>query len=104
LLAEHSLFALPSLHEGLPKVLIEAMATGLISIASDIPGVTDLIEDGVTGYLIRGFSAEDVAAAIRRARDAHNPAVGGRARATIEARFGLTRYVEAEAAIYREIA
>ena len=104
LLAEHGMFVLPSLHEGLPKVLIEAMAAGLTCVASDIPGVTDLIEDGVTGYLIRGHAPEDIAAAITRARDARDPAIGARARARIEDRFGLERYVAAEIAVYREIA
>lgn len=104
LLASHGLFVLPSLHEGLPKVLIEAMAAGMTCVASDIPGVTDLIDDGVTGYLIRGFAPEDIAAAIRRAREAGDPAIGRAARARIEERFGLERYVAAEAAVYREIA
>lgn len=104
LLARHSLFLLPSLHEGLPKVLIEAMATGMICIGSNIPGITDLIEDGVTGYLIDGFAPEDIAAAIHRAWDARDSAIGTRAREKIEARFGLQHYVESEAAIYRELA
>ena len=104
LLGQHSLFVLPSLHEGLPKVLIEAMASGLICIGSDIPGITDLIEDGVTGYLIRGFAPEDVAAAITRAREARDGDMGARARAKIEARFGLAGYVARESAVYREIA
>jgi glycosyltransferase involved in cell wall biosynthesis len=104
LLGSHGLFVLPSLHEGLPKVLIEAMAAGMTCVASGIPGVTDLIEDGVTGYLIRGFAPEDIAAAIRRAREASDPAIGLAARVRIEERFGLERYVAAEAAVYREIA
>lgn len=104
LLAEHDLFVLPSLHEGLPKVLIEAMASGLTCVGSRIPGITDLIEDGVTGYLIDGFAPEDIAAAIARARTAADPDIGARARAKIEARFGLVGYVASETAVYREIA
>jgi glycosyltransferase involved in cell wall biosynthesis len=104
LLAEHTIFALPSLYEGLPKALIEAMSTGLVCIGSNIPGITDLIEDGVTGYLTEGVAAEDIAAAIRRARAARNPAIGAQARAKVEARYGLDRYVASEAAIFRQIA
>ncbi|HEX8382194.1 MAG TPA: glycosyltransferase family 4 protein [Sphingomonas sp.] len=103
-LGHHAMFVLPSLHEGLPKVLIEAMASGLICVASRIPGVTDLIEDEVTGYLIDGFSPEDIARAITRAKKARDPSVGARARALIEARFGLRGYAAAEAAVYAEIA
>lgn len=103
LMRDHTLFLLPSLHEGLPKVLIEAMATGMICIATRIPGVTDLIDDGVSGYLIDGFDAAAIAAAIERARTERNPEVGAAARRKIEARFGLDVYADAEAAIYAEV-
>jgi glycosyltransferase involved in cell wall biosynthesis len=50
-------FVLPSIREGMPNVLLEAMACALPVIVSDLPGVTDwLIEDGVTGVL---FSSDD---------------------------------------------
>lgn len=103
-LGSHAIFILPSLHEGLPKVLIEAMASGLVCVASRIPGITDLIEDGVTGYLIDGFDAEAIAAAIRRARTERDPTMGARARAKVEERFGLKTYAAAEAAIFAELA
>jgi len=44
-------FVLPSYYEGLPKVLIEAMACGLPIICSDIPGNNQLITDMVNGLL-----------------------------------------------------
>jgi glycosyltransferase involved in cell wall biosynthesis len=47
------LFALPSAREGLPLVLLEAMATGLPCIASRLPGSTDVVvDDGVSGRLV----------------------------------------------------
>lgn len=50
-------FVLPSIREGLPNVLLEAMACALICVVSDLPGVTDwLIDDGVTGLL---FDSDD---------------------------------------------
>ena len=42
---------LPSYHEGLSNVLLEAASTGRPSIASDIPGCNEVIDDGKTGYL-----------------------------------------------------
>lgn len=103
-LKEHSIFALPSLHEGLPKALIEAMACGMVCVGSDIPGVVDLIEDGRTGYLIRGFEPGDIASALRRALAEQRPDIGRAARAVIEDRFSLEHYATREAEVYRALA
>lgn len=51
LLHSHSVFALPSLYEGHPKSLIEAMATGTVVLATRSPGVRGLVRDGETGVL-----------------------------------------------------
>lgn len=47
------IFVFPSFREGLPVSLMEAMAAGLPIIASKTRGNTDLIEDGVNGYLFK---------------------------------------------------
>jgi glycosyltransferase involved in cell wall biosynthesis len=51
LLNSASLFVLPSLYEGHPKALLEAMACGLPVIGSDVLGIRNLIQHGETGYL-----------------------------------------------------
>jgi glycosyltransferase involved in cell wall biosynthesis len=102
-LREHSVFILPSLYEGLPKALVEAMASGLVCIGSHIPGITDLIVDGVTGYFIEGFEPEAIAAAIERAHSERHAEIGRRARAAVEEIFGLDLYVAREAALYAAI-
>jgi glycosyltransferase involved in cell wall biosynthesis len=53
-----NLFLFPSRHEGMPNVVLEAMASGLPIIASRIAGNEDLVVDGETGLL---FPSEDVA-------------------------------------------
>ena len=45
-------FLLTSNHEGMPNVVLEAMAAGKPVIATDVAGVHELIEDGVTGIVL----------------------------------------------------
>jgi colanic acid/amylovoran biosynthesis glycosyltransferase len=51
------------------NVIVEAMAAGLPVVASRIPGAEELIDDGVTGYLVRPNRADQLAAAIQRLAD-----------------------------------
>jgi glycosyltransferase involved in cell wall biosynthesis len=63
-------FCLPSLGEGIPVVLMEALATGVPAIASNTMGIPELIEDGVTGLLVPAGRPDQLAEAIERlARD-----------------------------------
>lgn len=60
------LFLLPSLQEGLPVALMEAMAAGLPAVCSDIRGDRDLIRAEQGGLLCRPEDADGFAAAILR--------------------------------------
>ena len=51
LLNQARAFVLPSLFEGQPRVLLEAMACGIPTIGSNVAGINNLIEHRVTGYL-----------------------------------------------------
>lgn len=59
-------FCLPSFQEGLPVVLMEAMAAGLPVVATRIAGIPELVEDGVSGTLVTPGRADLVAAALER--------------------------------------
>jgi glycosyltransferase involved in cell wall biosynthesis len=59
-------FVLPSLTEGNPKALIEAMACGLPCAASARGGIPSILEHGVTGLLFDPESVEDIARAVER--------------------------------------
>jgi glycosyltransferase involved in cell wall biosynthesis len=66
LLRAFDVFVLPSLFEGLPVALIEAMAAGCAVVASRIGGVEELLTDGVTGLLVAPGSSPALAEALRR--------------------------------------
>ncbi|HSI50566.1 MAG TPA: glycosyltransferase family 4 protein [Ideonella sp.] len=65
-LTEHDVFVLCSHWEGLPRSIIEAMACGRPVIASDVGGVSELIESGRNGELIGQGDASAFASAMRR--------------------------------------
>jgi glycosyltransferase involved in cell wall biosynthesis len=46
------IFVFPSLYEGCPTAVMETMTNGVPSVAFDVPGVRDLITNGLTGYLV----------------------------------------------------
>ena len=54
-------FVFPSLTEGMPNALLEAMAAGLPIVATDVPGNRDLIRHGETGLLARAGDREQIA-------------------------------------------
>jgi len=99
-----SAFVLPSLYEGHPKALIEAMACGLPVIGSDVPGIRDVIHHGVTGWLC-GTSADSLRAAIRTVLGDPRLAerLGRNARRFVLEHYALRHIVEQELLLYREV-
>lgn len=66
-------FVLPSFAEGLPVVLMEAMAKGVACVSTQITGIPELVEDGRTGLLTAPGDAAGLAAALRKLMD--NPSL-----------------------------
>ena len=67
LLAQADIACLPTYYrEGLPKTLLEAMASGLPLVATDVIGCRDAVDDGVNGLLVAPRDPAALAAALRR--------------------------------------
>lgn len=58
------IFVLPSLNEGMGRVIVEAMCSGKPVIASRTGGIPDLVKDGINGYLITPGNREEISSAI----------------------------------------
>lgn len=65
LLPGFDVFVLTSRSEGLPNTLMEAMAAALPCVSTDVGGCRELVEHGVTGYLVPAGDAQLLAARIR---------------------------------------
>jgi glycosyltransferase involved in cell wall biosynthesis len=68
-LAEADVLLRPTRTEGMPLTVLEAMASGVCILASDVPGNAELIDDGRTGVLVPAGDVRALAAALRRLVD-----------------------------------
>ena len=66
LLAEATVYVLPSYNEGLPMSLLEALAAGLPVISTPVGGIPDALEDGIEGYLIEPGNIDALSHAIEK--------------------------------------
>lgn len=64
--AEADVFVFPSFEEGMPNVVLEAMASGLPIVATDIYGHRGLVEDGKNGFLVPVGDAQAIREALAR--------------------------------------
>jgi colanic acid/amylovoran biosynthesis glycosyltransferase len=98
-------FLLPSLDEGLPTVVLEAMACGVPVVATDCGGVSEAVTDGVEGLLVPPRDADALATALTRLwREPElRKRMGEAGRRTATSRFTLERQLDEFHALYREV-
>jgi glycosyltransferase involved in cell wall biosynthesis len=97
-LAASSVFVLPSYYrEGLPRTILEAMASGRPVVTTDMPGCRDPIEPGQNGLLVQPQDAGDLASALLRFAEEPElaQAMGKEARRIAETRYDV-RLVNAQ--------
>jgi glycosyltransferase involved in cell wall biosynthesis len=88
-------------------VLIEAMACGVPPVAFGLPGVTAVVEDGVTGLLAAPGDVGALAVSMRamlEMPEAERAAMAAAGRAACEARYAWPRVVDRVEAVYAEVA
>lgn len=105
LLAASDLFVLPSLYEGLPGAVIEAMGLSLPVVASDIPAVREVVEEGHSGALIPSGSPTALAKEIGALLDhpSRLAEFGRHGRRIFEDRFTLDESARRTAALYESV-
>jgi glycosyltransferase involved in cell wall biosynthesis len=93
---------LPSYAEGLPKSLLEAAATGLPLVATDIPGCREIVRQNVTGILVPKGDANELAAALRTliADSELRSRLGANARAIAENEFTVQSVISQTVKLY----
>lgn len=99
------MFILPSYSEGLPNVLLEAGATGLPLIATDIGGSRDIVINGVNGYIISTHSPSEIHDAINSLinDDAKRELMGKESRMRVSNFFALDHVSDAYYKLYKNL-
>ncbi|HET6382899.1 MAG TPA: glycosyltransferase [Armatimonadota bacterium] len=107
LLAEVDIFVLPTERrgEGCPVALQEAMACGCACIATDVPGSRDLIEHGMSGWIVPPEESGALAAALKglAASSELRCSLGEAARAVAVSQFSIAREAADHEALYGEL-
>lgn len=103
--AQADIACLPSYREGLPKSLIEALATGLPCVTTDVPGCREAVRQRFNGLLVPARSVEPLAQAIQLLID--SPALrvemGHKGRQMAMAEFSTARVIGETLAVYQTL-
>jgi glycosyltransferase involved in cell wall biosynthesis len=99
-----NVFTLPSLSEGLPLSLLEAMAAGIPTVVTEVGGMPEVVQDGHTGLIVPPGDPQALAKKLLFLLD--NPTVaadlGAAGRNWVSERFSLDRMVTDYLVLYRK--
>ncbi len=104
-LATMDVFTLPSLSEGLPLSLLEAMAAGIPAVVTGVGGMPEVIHDGETGFIVPPRNPEAMAEKILYLLEDPAVAAGLAAagRSQVRQRFSLEAMVRQYTSLYQEV-
>ena len=95
---------MPSLFEGLPLALLEALICEKVAVAARAPGVTDVLVDGENGLLVDVADPVSLAAALLRVRRGeYDRDMPRRASAAARAEYDVERYLDRLQTIYVDV-
>ncbi len=104
LLANADVFVLPSLAEGLPMSVLEAMSWGIPVVTSPVGGIPEVVQDGFNGFLVLPTDISAIANALHRLveDDSLRLQMGANARASVE-HLDIRRYWQELETVYRTV-
>lgn len=99
------IFVLPSLHEGIPMVLLEAFALKRPVIASRVGGIPEVVSHGYSGTLVSPTNAGDLASAMKSLIEdpSKSIAFGAAGRGRVESEFSASLMAARTAELYRSL-
>lgn len=104
LVSRFEVFCLLSDFEGTPNAVLEAMAAGRPVIASNTSGIPDLVQDGVTGYLIPPGDATAFASALEKMlNNPHREEMGAAGRKRVESNYGCEQAAAQMLQLYQQL-
>jgi glycosyltransferase involved in cell wall biosynthesis len=105
-LAAADVLSLPSTQEGMPYVILEAMASGLPVVSASVYGIPEMVVDGETGLLVDPRDEDELRNALAALVDdaGIRRAMGRAARRRFEERFTLERQLRDVESLYMDIA
>ncbi len=105
LLLALDIFVLPSLSEGIPMALLEAMAACRAVVASRVGGIPEIVDDGIEGFLVEPMDVDSLAERCRLLIESPDVAkkMGEQGRKRVERDFSATAMADRVALVYKEL-